>query len=79
MDIARWHCQMCLRDKVYITVTVVNVYIFELAKETYENIDPDLIDKIYSSPEGVDADSLDIKSKLDPNECFILKSVRNSV
>ena len=47
--------------------------------ETYENIDPDLIDKIYSSPEGVDADSLDIKSKLDPNECFILKSVRNSV
>ena len=38
-----------------------------------------MIDKIYSSPEGVDADSLDIKSKLDPNECFILKSVRNSV
>ena len=27
----------------------------------------------------MDADSLDIKSKLDPNECFILKSVRNSV
>ena len=63
----------------YITDKVVNVDIFERAQETYENIDPDLIDKIYSSPEGVDADSLDIKSKLDPNECFILKSVRNSV
>ena len=63
----------------YITDKVVNVDIFERAQETYENIDPDLIDKIYSSPEGVDADSLDIKSKLDPNECFTLKSVRNSV
>ena len=70
---------MCIRDRDYITDKVVNVDIFERAQETYENIDPDLIDKIYSSPEGVDADSLDIKSKLDPNECFILKSVRNSV
>ena len=41
----------------YITDKVVNVDIFERAQETYENIDPDLIDKIYSSPEGVDADS----------------------
>ena len=40
----------------YITDKVVNVDIFERAQETYENIDPDLIDKIYSSPEGVDAD-----------------------
>ena len=39
----------------YITDKVVNVDIFERAQETYENIDPDLIDKIYSSPEGVDA------------------------
>ena len=33
----------------YITDKVVNVDIFERAQETYENIDPDLIDKIYSS------------------------------
>ena len=38
-----------------------------------------LIDKIYSSPEGITADDLEIKLKLEPNECFILKSVRNSV
>lgn len=63
----------------YITDKVVNVDIFERAQETYENIDPDLIDKIYSTPEGIDSDLLEIKSKLDPNECFILKSVRNSV
>ena len=63
----------------YITDKVVNVDIFERAQETYENIDADLIDKIYSSPEGIDADELEIVTKLDPNECFILKSVRNSV
>lgn len=63
----------------YITDKVVNVDIFERAQDTYENINPDLIDKIYSTPEGIDADLLEIKTKLDPNECFILKSVRNTV
>lgn len=63
----------------YFTDKITNVDIFERAQETYENIDPDLIDKIYASAEGVDAGSLDFKAKLEPNECFILKSVRNSV
>lgn len=63
----------------YFTDKVINVDIFDRAQETYENIDADLIDKIYASAEGVDADSLEFKAKLDPNECFILKSVRNSV
>lgn len=63
----------------YITDKVVNVDIFDRAQETYENIDPDLIDKMYASPEGIDSGLLDIQSKLDPNECFILKSVRNTV
>jgi len=62
----------------YITDKVVNVDIFERAQDTYEDIDPDLIDKIYASPEGVDADLFEIKSKLEPNECFILKSIRNT-
>ena len=57
----------------------MNVDIFERAQDTYENIDPDLIDKMYASPDGIDANLFDIKSKLEPNECFILKSVRNSV
>lgn len=63
----------------YFTDKITNVDIFERAQETYENIDPDLIDKIYASAEGVDAGSLEFKAKLEPNECFILKSVRNSV
>jgi len=63
----------------YITDKVVNVDIFERAQDTYDNIDPDLIDKLYASHDGIDADLLEIKTKLDPNECFILKSTRNSV
>ena len=63
----------------YITDKVINVDIFKRAQDIYENIDPDLIDKMYASPDGIDADLFDTKSKLEPNECFILKSVRNSV
>ena len=63
----------------YITDKVVNVDIFERAQEVYENVDPDLIDKIYATPEGVNADLLDFKVTLEPNACFILRSVRNSV
>ena len=63
----------------YITDKVINVDIFKRAQDIYENIDPDLIDKMYASPDSIDADLFDIKSKLEPNECFILKSVRNSV
>lgn len=63
----------------YTTDKVLNVDIFKQAQETYENIDPDLIDKIYSTHEGINSDLLEIKSKLEPNECFILKSLRNTV
>lgn len=63
----------------YITDKVTNVDIFEKAQETYEGIDGDLIDKIYATPGGIDADLFDIKSKLAPNECFIMKSDRNSI
>ncbi|MDD4590571.1 MAG: PhoH family protein [Parabacteroides sp.] len=63
----------------YITDKVTNVDIFEKAQDTYEGINGDLIDQIYDAPAGIDADLFDIKSKLAPNECFILKSDRNTV
>jgi PhoH-like ATPase len=63
----------------YITDKVVDVDIFERAQETYEHINPDVIDKMYSLPEGIDLDQLEIKTILKPNDCFILKSIRNSV
>ncbi|MDF9830756.1 PhoH family protein [Parabacteroides sp. PF5-6] len=63
----------------YINDKVVNVDIFERAQDIYDETDPELIDKLYSTPGGIDADLLEIKSKLEPNDCFILKSMRNSV
>ncbi len=61
----------------YITDKVINVDLFDKSHETYEGIDGDIIDKIYSTPGGIDTDELELK--LEPNDCFVLKSVRNSV
>lgn len=63
----------------YITDKVVNVDIFEKSNEVFEGIDPALIDSIYSSKEGIDIQQFDFKNIVHPNECFVLKSDRNSV
>ena len=63
----------------YITDKVMNVDIFEKSNEVFEGIDPALIDRIYSSREGIDISEFDFKDVLHPNECFVLKSDRNSV
>ncbi|MBE6301458.1 MAG: PhoH family protein [Parabacteroides distasonis] len=61
----------------YINDKVVNVDIFERAQDTYEHIDAELIDKMYAAPEGLDVGMFEIR--FEPNECFILKSERNSI
>lgn len=38
----------------YINDKVINVDIFEKSNEVFEGIDPALIDRIYSSKEGLD-------------------------
>ena len=38
-----------------------------------------MIDEIYSSSHGIPAERWEFSSKLQPNDCFILKSERNSV
>ncbi|MBP1614851.1 MAG: ribonuclease [Bacteroidetes bacterium] len=63
----------------YINDKVVNVDIFEKSNEVFDAIDPALIDRIYSSKEGLDVSEFDFKDILRPNECFVLKSDRNSV
>ena len=70
---------MGIKVEDYITDKVTNVDIFERSQETYEGIDPELIDRIYANPAGIDADELDLSAKLSANDCFILKSERNSV
>lgn len=63
----------------YINDKVVNVDIFYKGEETFEGINPDLIDKIYAQPAGVDFDEFNFEMPIEPNQCFILKSDRNSV
>lgn len=63
----------------YINDKVTNVDIFDKGEQTVEDFDPDLIDKIYAQNGGVDIDEFDFNFQLDPNQCFILKSDRNSV
>lgn len=63
----------------YINDKVIDVDIFAQAQKTFEDIEAELIDRIYASPQGIEADELVLKFKLAPNECFILRSSRNSV
>lgn len=63
----------------YITDKVVNIDIFEKSNEIFDGVSSELIDKIYSSKEGVDINDLDFRNLLHPNECFVMKSERNSV
>lgn len=63
----------------YINDKVINIDVFEQSNETFENISPELIDRIYSSKEGIDISEFDFKDILLPNECFVLKSDRSSV
>ncbi len=63
----------------YINDKVTDIDIFDQGEVVLEGIDPDLIDKIYAQPAGVDLDEFNFQSEVTPNQCFILKSDRNSV
>lgn len=63
----------------YINDKVTDVDIFDRGEQTVEGINPDLIDKIYAQNGGVDLNEFNFDFQLDPNQCFILKSERNSV
>ena len=46
----------------YINDKVINVDIFEKSNEVFEGIDPALIDRIYSSKEGLDINEFDLRT-----------------
>jgi PhoH-like ATPase len=62
----------------YITDKVTNIDLFKQQQALYEDIDSLIIDKIYASSNGIDKDELTLPEPLLPNDCFILKSSRNS-
>lgn len=61
----------------YSSDKVVNTDFLEKEQRTIDNVDSAIIDNIYSSNDGIDKDELPFKD-IKPNECFILKSDRNS-
>lgn len=63
----------------YINDKVTRIDLFENAEPEYEGVDGDLIDRIYASKDGIDIDEWELGSKIDPNDCFVMKSERNSV
>lgn len=63
----------------YINDKVTNINIFEKNHEIYENVSPEIIDRLYSGDGTISADELDFHSDLQAQECFILKSNRASV
>ena len=63
----------------YINDKVINVDIFEKSNEVFEGIDPALIDRIYSSKEGLDISEFDFKDIIRPNECFVLNPFAHSI
>jgi PhoH-like ATPase len=63
----------------YINDKVTNINIFEKNHETYSNVPAEVIDKMYSSDGSVDADQLEFAADIEPQECFVLKSIRSSI
>ncbi|MDR1678330.1 MAG: PhoH family protein [Prevotellaceae bacterium] len=63
----------------YINDKVTNMDIFEKAFNTFDNVAPEIIDRLYASQEGVPINEFDFSSDIESNECFLLKSNRASV
>src|SRR5690554_5212354 len=63
----------------YINDKVTDVNIFDTGEHVVESFDPDMIDRIYAQPGGVDVSEFNFEFQLNPKHCFILKSERNSV
>lgn len=63
----------------YINDKVTNIDIFSQEELVISGINPDLIDKIYAQPHGIDFTEINFEIPIEPNRCFILKSERNSV
>ena len=63
----------------YITDKVINIDAFSEEELVIEGVDADLIDKLYSTPKGIDIDEFKLNEHLEPNQCFILKSERNTI
>lgn len=63
----------------YINDKVTDPDVFGRSEQVIEDVDGDLIDKIYAQSDGIDIGEFSFENSLEPNATFILKSSRNSV
>jgi len=68
-----------LEAEDYINDKVTDFNVFEKTYETYENVPPELIDQLYNGSGSIALDELEFSADIEPQDCFILKSVRSSV
>lgn len=68
-----------LDSEDYINDKVTDFNVFERNHEIYENIAPELIDRLYSNGGTIPLEDLEFASDIEPQDCFVLKSVRSSV
>jgi len=68
-----------LEAEDYINDKVTDINVFEKTYETYENIAPDLIDRLYKNDGTIPVDELEFASDIEPQDCFVLRSNRASV
>ena len=68
-----------LEAEDYINDKVTDFNVFEKNHEVYENVSPELIDRLYTNGGIIPLEELDFASDIEPQDCFVLKSVRSSV
>src|SRR5665647_78386 len=67
-----------LEAEDYINDKVTDFNVFEKNHEVYENVAPELIDRLYTNGGIIPLEELDFSSDIEPQDCFVLKSVRSS-
>lgn len=68
-----------LESEDYITDKVTNFNVLDKPFETFENIEPEVIDRMYGTEAEVPISEFVFKDDVIPNDCFVLKSNRSSV
>lgn len=64
----------------YINDKVVQINAFgSEEEEIYSGVSADLIDHLYAQREGIEVEEWEMSEKLEPNQCFIMRSERNSI
>ncbi len=63
----------------YINDKVTNFDIFEKSHETFDGVDAELIDRLYSSHTGIPLGEFNLPATIEANDCFVMKSERSTV